>query len=55
MPSTPCTAPSNWLESLAAGLKEFYTPVIGGRIQHQDNFLARLIRYSRAAGIHRFE
>jgi len=41
-----CTAPPHWLDSLAAGLDEFDTPVIGGRILHPDGFWARMIGIS---------
>jgi len=41
-----CTAPPDWLESLAAGLEQSRNPIIGGRILHPDGFWARMIGLS---------
>ncbi len=41
-----CTAPPEWLESLAKRMGEHQTPVIGGRILHPDGFWARMIGLS---------
>lgn len=41
-----CAAPPDWLENLAAALKQNDTPVIGGRISHPDGFWARMIAVS---------
>lgn len=50
-----CTAAPHWIESMLSALQDDLSPVVGGRIRHNDNFVVKVIGVSDFGGFQGLE